>query len=50
MRFDLNFSFGHWQQVDVEVIDWHRTGDKPAPQAKATQIIDVYMRHEASEY
>ena len=29
----------------VQVIAWHRTGDKPLPEPMMTQFTDVYMRH-----
>ena len=29
----------------VQVMDWHRTGDKPLPGPMMTQFICAYMRH-----
>ena len=29
----------------VQVMAWHRTGDKPLPEAKMTHFFDAYMRH-----
>ena len=29
----------------VQVMAWHRTGDKPLPEAMLTQFTDAYMRH-----
>ena len=29
----------------VQVMAWHRTGDKPLPEPMLTQFIDAYMRH-----
>ena len=30
----------------VQVMAWHRTGDKPLSEPMRTQFIDVYMRHQ----
>ena len=29
----------------VQVMAWHRTGDKPLPEQMMTQFTDAYMRH-----
>ena len=29
----------------VQVMAWHRTGDKPLPEPMTTQFTDAYMRH-----
>ena len=29
----------------VQVVAWHRTGDKPLPESMLTQITDAYIRH-----
>ena len=29
----------------VQVMAWHRTGDKPLPEPMLTQFTDAYMRH-----
>ena len=29
----------------VQVMAWHRTGDKPLPELMLTQFTDVYMQH-----
>ena len=29
----------------VQVMAWHRTGNKPIPEQMLTQIIVAYMRH-----
>ena len=29
----------------VQVMAWHRTGDKPLPELMLTQFADGYMRH-----
>ena len=29
----------------VQVMDWHRTGDKPLPGPMMIQFIDAYMQH-----
>ena len=29
----------------VQVMAWHRTGDKPLPEPMMTQFIDAYIRH-----
>ena len=29
----------------VQVMAWHRTGDKPLPELMLTQFIDAYMSH-----
>ena len=29
----------------VQVMAWHRTGDKPWPEAMITQFTDTYMRY-----
>ena len=48
--FDLNFvEFCCWWPKLIELVQvmaWHRTGDKPL--SKMTQFIDVYMRRQAS--
>ena len=31
--------------VQVMVMAWHRTGDKPLPEPMRTQFTDAYMRH-----
>ena len=32
----------------VEVMAWHRKGDKPLPEPMMTQFTDAHMRHKAS--
>ena len=32
----------------VQVMAWHRTGDKPLPEAMMAQFSDAYMHHPAS--
>ena len=29
----------------VQVMAWHRTGEKPLPESMLTQFIDAYIRH-----
>ena len=29
----------------VQVMPWHRTGDKPIPEPMLTQFTDAYMQH-----
>ena len=29
----------------VQVMAWHRTGDKPLPEAILTQLYDTYIQH-----
>ena len=29
----------------VQVMAWHRTGEKPLPESMLTKFIDAYMRH-----
>ena len=29
----------------VQVVAWHRTGEKPLPESKLTQFTDAYIRH-----
>ena len=29
----------------VQVIAWHRTGEKPLPESMLTQFTDAYIRH-----
>ena len=29
----------------VQVMAWHRTGDKPLPEPMLTQFFDAYMQH-----
>ena len=29
----------------VQVMAWRRTGDKPLPEPRMTQVPDAYMRH-----
>ena len=33
------------QSVVVQVIAWHRTGDKPLSETKLSQFIDEYIQH-----
>ena len=33
------------KSVLVQVMAWHRTGDKPSPEPMLTQFTDAYMRH-----
>ena len=52
LEFQIKF---HWNffpkgpidniSVMVQVMAWHRTGDKPLPETVLTQIIDAYIRH-----
>ena len=30
----------------VQVIGWHRRGDKPSPEPMITEFIDAYMQHQ----
>ena len=34
----------------VQIMAWHRTGDKPLPEPMMTQFNDTYMRHPTSMY
>ena len=29
----------------VQVVAWHRTGEKPSPESMLTQFTDAYIRH-----
>ena len=29
----------------VQVVAWHRTGEKPVPESMLTQFTDAYIRH-----
>ena len=29
----------------VQVVAWHRTGEKPLPESMLTQFTDAYIRH-----
>ena len=29
----------------VQLMDWHRTGEKPSPESMLTQFPDAYIRH-----
>ena len=29
----------------VQVVAWHRTGEKPLPESMLTQFTDTYIRH-----
>ena len=29
----------------VQVVAWHRTGEKPLPESKLTQFTNAYIRH-----
>ena len=29
----------------VQVMAWHRTGEKPLPESMLTEFIDAYIRH-----
>ena len=29
----------------VQVVTWHRTGEKPLPESMLTQFTDAYIRH-----
>ena len=29
----------------VQVMAWHRTGEKPLPESMLTQLTDAYIRH-----
>ena len=29
----------------IQVMAWHRTGDKPLPEPMLTQLSDAYLRH-----
>ena len=29
----------------VQVVAWHRTGEKPLPELMLTQLTDAYIRH-----
>ena len=31
--------------ASVQLMAWHRTGDKPLPEPMMTQFTDAYMRH-----
>ena len=33
------------KQVLVQVMAWHRTGDKPLPAPMLTRLTDAYMQH-----
>ena len=30
----------------VQVVAWHRTGEKPLPESMLTQFTDAYIRHQ----
>ena len=45
IRISLKFVPTDDKPVLVQVVAWHRTGDKPLPELLLTQITDEYMRH-----
>ena len=50
--FELQLQF-HWRLFPrvqlikrlVQVVAWHRTGEKPLPESMLTQFTDAYIRH-----
>ena len=34
-----------YKSVLVQVMAWHRTGEKPLPESMLTQFTDAYIRH-----
>ena len=47
LKFHLIFSQGPINNMPalVNVMAWHRTGDKPLPEPMMTQVTDAYCRH-----
>ena len=44
---DCSKEFTYNMQVLVQMIAWHRTGDKPLPELEMSQFDDEYMCHQA---
>ena len=34
-----------YKSAQVQVVAWHRTGEKPLPESMLTQFTDAYIRH-----
>ena len=46
----ISLKLGHMSPINnkpalVQVMAWHRTGDKPLPEPMLTQFTNEYMRH-----